>query len=116
MLPVADPPPNDDCEIVEIRTTFSARERAEACAARLVQERLAACAQVDGPLWSTYRWQEAIETAEEWRCICKTTSDRAAACLEALAAGHEYQVPEAIVTRCTSTPGYAAWVRASVRQ
>lgn len=114
MLPVADLPPHDDCEVVEIRTTFGARERAEACAARLVRERLAACVQVDGPLRSSYRWQDAIETAEEWRCICKTTSRRAAACLKALTTGHEYQLPEAIVTRCTSTPEYAAWVRASV--
>lgn len=107
-------PSHDECEIVEIRTTFGDRERAEACAERLVRERFAACAQVEGPLRSTYRWQDAVEKAEEWRCTCKTAPDRAAACLEAITRGHDYELPEAVVTRSTATAEYAAWVRSSV--
>ena len=104
----------DECDVVEIRTTFSVRERAEACAERLVRERFAACAQVEGPLRSTYRWQGAVETAEEWRCTCKTAPSRAIACLEAITAGHDYELPETLVTRSTATAAYAAWVRSSV--
>ena len=69
--------------IVEIRTTFASRGAAEACSARLVAERLAACVQIDGPLRSTYAWNGAIESAEEWRCTCKTTvAGRPPACVE----------------------------------
>ena len=47
--------------------TTDAREDAERLARDLVLERrLAACVQVLGPISSTYRWQGAIETAEEW--------------------------------------------------
>lgn len=116
MPPPASLEPDEHCEIVEIRTTFSSRERADACAARLVRERLAACVQVDGPVRSTYRWQGAVEVGEEWRCACKTAPGRVRACLEAIRAGHEYQVPEAVITRCLGTPEYAAWVRDSVTE
>ena len=100
--------------LVEVRTTFSSREAAEACAGRLVQDGLAACVQVDGPVTSTYAWQGRIERAEEWRCSCKTTEAAAAGCIAALLAGHDYQTPQVIVVPVQATPAYAAWVRAAV--
>lgn len=100
--------------IVEIRTTFPDRAAADACAARLVRERLAACVQVDGPVSSTYVWRAAVETAAEWRCTCKTTPHRAAACRTAIATGHPYDVPEIVESQATAAATYAAWVRESV--
>jgi periplasmic divalent cation tolerance protein len=100
--------------IVEIHTTFGSRQEAAACADRLVAGRLAACVQVDGPVASTYRWQAAIETAEEWRCSCKTTLGRRDACIESLIAGHPYQTPQVTVVPVDATAAYAAWVRDSV--
>ena len=86
-----------DCpSIVEIRTMFGTRAAAEACATALVEARLAACVQIDGPVRSTYRWQSAVEVAEEFRCTCKTTVERAEACIEALIGRHPYQTPEVI--------------------
>lgn len=102
--------------VAEIRTTFAARDAAVACASRLVGARLAACVQIDGPVHSTYRWQGAVETAEEWRCTCKTTPARAAACVAAIVAGHPYATPEVLVRQATATPAYAAWVRESVAE
>lgn len=100
--------------ITEIRTTFPTRDAAEACANRLVAERLAACVQIDGPVHSTYRWQDAVESAAEWRCTCKTTPARAAACVAAIVAQHPYTTPEVLVQESMATPAYAAWVRESV--
>ena len=100
--------------IVEIHTTFGSRQEAAACADRLVAGRLAACVHVDGPVASTYRWQAAIETAEEWRCSCKTTLGRRDACVEALVGGHPYQTPQVTVVPVAATAAYAAWVRDSV--
>lgn len=99
---------------VEIRTTFGSLSEASACAERLVAERLAACVQLDGPVSSTYRWQATIETAEEWRCSCKTTLARRDACIEAILAGHPYQTPQVMVVPFAATVAYAAWVRESV--
>jgi len=100
--------------LVEIRTTFSSPTAAAACAERLVRERLAACVQVEGPLRSTYAWQGEVTTAEEWRCVCKTTAAVRGACVAAILATHEYQTPQVVVTPLEATAGYAAWVRASV--
>jgi periplasmic divalent cation tolerance protein len=99
---------------VEIHTTFESRQEAAACAERLVAGRLAACVQLDGPVTSTYRWQAAVETAEEWRCSCKTTLGRRDACIEAILAGHPYQTPQLTVVPVAATAAYAAWVRDSV--
>jgi len=101
-------------DVVEIRTTFPSRATAEACAARLVAGRLAACGQVDGPVRSTYRWQGAVETAEEWRCTLKTTPEAAARCAEAAVAGHPYETPEVLIANARAAARYAAWVRSSV--
>lgn len=100
--------------IVEIRTTFGDRAAAEACAARLVRERLAACVQIEGPVAATYSWRGAVETSAEWRCTCKTTPGRAAHCRAALAAGHPYELPEIVESSATASEAYAAWVRESV--
>ena len=100
--------------IVEIRTTFGSRAAADECAVRLVTQRLAACVQVEGPLQSTFRWQAAVDQAEEFRCVCKTTRERSSACLEALATGHPYQTPEVVAVEVTASAAYADWVRESV--
>ena len=102
--------------VTEICTTFATRGAAVAIANRLVAAKLAACVQIDGPVHSTYRWQGAVETADEWRCTCKTTPTRAAACVAAIVAAHAYATPEVLVRQATATPAYAAWVRESVAE
>jgi periplasmic divalent cation tolerance protein len=101
-------------EVTEIRTTFPTREAAEACAAALVSDRVAACVQVDGPVQSTYRWQEAIERAAEYRCTCKTSPERANDCVAVIGRVHGYQTPEILVSAVAASPAYAAWVRSCV--
>lgn len=101
-------------EILAITTTCASRDAAEALGRRLVEARLAACVQVEGPIESIYRWQGAVETATEWRCLCKTTGAREAACVAAILAAHAYDTPQIAVARVTASPAYAAWVAASV--
>lgn len=96
--------------LVEVRTTFPDRLRAEACARRLLEEGLAACVQIDGPVTSVYRWQGRIECAEEWRCTCKTTPAAAPACAAALVADHPYDLPEVLVARVEGGDAYGRWV------
>jgi len=100
--------------LIEVRTTFGSRADAESCARQLVESRLAACVQVDGPLMSIYRWEEAVETAEEWRCTCKTTCERETDCVAAISMRHAYATPQLTVVRITASAAYAAWVRECV--
>lgn len=100
--------------LVELRTTCATEEAAVTLADRLVRDRLAACVQIDGPVCSTYIWKGRPETATEWRCTCKTTMARSAACAAAIAAGHAYDTPEIVMTPITASAAYATWVSESV--
>ncbi|MDT3678388.1 MAG: divalent-cation tolerance protein CutA [Burkholderiaceae bacterium] len=76
----------------------------------LVDERLAACVNVLGACRSVYRWQGAVETADEITLLVKTTRVRHDECVRRLAALHPYDVPE-IVTLAPEQvwPAYAQW-------
>lgn len=100
--------------VVEIRTTVGSREAADEIADRLVATGLAACVQVEGPIRSVYRWRGNVETSLEWRCVCKTSVGRAAACVHAIRERHAYELPEVLMVEATADQAYAAWVRQSV--
>ena len=79
-------------------------------AAALVEARLAACAQVTGPVGSTYWWRGAVERADEWACTFKTTRVRLAALEIELRARHPYELPEITVAPLDGSPDYLQWI------
>ncbi|UCF57110.1 MAG: divalent-cation tolerance protein CutA, partial [Deltaproteobacteria bacterium] len=62
-------------DYIQLFTTTEKRDDAEIIAREVVEKRLASCAQVLGPIKSTYWWKEKIEQTEEWLCIMKSRSD-----------------------------------------
>lgn len=107
-------PPDPPLVVIEIRSTFPTREEAERCGRDLIERRLAACVQVDGPVTSVYRWHGQIEAAAEYRCACKTSASRADACIAAIRGLHPYEVPEILVVSCAASADYGRWVEESV--
>jgi periplasmic divalent cation tolerance protein len=108
---------SDPTGCCQVTTTFPDRATAEQAAARLVEERLAACAQVLGPVDSTYRWQGKIERSSEWYCHLKTTLERFPALEHRLRTLHPYETPEIIaVPIIGGSPDYLSWIRASVNR
>ncbi|MDM4720568.1 divalent cation tolerance protein CutA [Micromonospora sp. WMMA1363] len=98
-------------EICVVTTVVDARSVADVLAAAAVAGRLAASAQVSGPVHSTYWWRQGVETSTEWSVRFKTALDRVAALVEQLRARHPYDVPEIVVARAGSgNPDYTAWV------
>ena len=92
-------------------TTTDVRSDAERLARDLVERRLAACVQVLGPISSTYRWRGAIETADEWLCLIKTTAARFDALAAHIEANHGYETPElTAVSVDHGSTAYLAWV------
>ena len=83
---------------------------------RAVEEGLAACAQVHGPIVSIYRWQGSIERSTEWSCHFKTTQRQLAGLRTRVLQLHPYDVPEVIVVpiRDGHEP-YFAWVHDQTR-
>jgi periplasmic divalent cation tolerance protein len=84
---------------------------AEALAAALVEERLAACVNILAPCRSVYRWQGAVETADEVPLLIKTTAARYAALEAGIRARHPYEVPEIIALPIAAgLPAYLQWL------
>jgi periplasmic divalent cation tolerance protein len=100
---------------VQVTTALPDRPTADRVAAAAVAERLAACAQVDGPLQSTYRWHGSVETATEWSCRLKTTADRLPGLVARIRQLHPYEVPEIVaVAIADGDPAYLRWIQESV--
>lgn len=99
-------------DIVFVYMTAGSRDEAETIGRALVEERLAACVNILGPMTAIYRWEAAVETAEEVAFIAKTRTalfDRLAERVRAL---HSYAVPcvvELPVGR--GNPAYLDWLR-----
>jgi periplasmic divalent cation tolerance protein len=87
---------SDDTGVIQVQTTVGRPGDADRLAALLVDGRLAACAQVVGPIRSRYRWRGAVETAEEWLLLVKTTRAAWPAVERAILAAHPYDEPELI--------------------
>ena len=89
-----------------------ADDRGEAIARALVDERLAACVNVLGPMTSFYRWHGAVERDVERQLLIKTTRGRVAALQARLIELHPYDLPEFVVLPVSEGgPAYLDWVR-----
>jgi periplasmic divalent cation tolerance protein len=106
---------SDDTGVIQVQTTVGRPGDADRLAALLVDGRLAACAQVVGPIRSRYRWRGAVETAEEWLLLVKTTRAAWPAVERAILAAHPYDEPELIALPVVAgSEGYLGWVEAEV--
>jgi periplasmic divalent cation tolerance protein len=87
-------------------------ETAQRLARALVEQRLAACVNIVGPVTSVYRWRDAVETAGETLLVIKTGADRYDALEDALRAMHPYEVPEIVAVPVQQgLRDYLEWVR-----
>jgi len=99
-----------------VLTNLPDRPSAEALAVALVEARLAACVNILAPCRSVYRWQDAVETADEVPLLIKTSAARYAEVEAAIRAQHPYELPEVIAFPVTQgLPDYLAWVDAESR-
>jgi periplasmic divalent cation tolerance protein len=99
--------------IVTVYATFADAGEAARIARILVEERLAACANILGPIRSIYRWEGRIEDAAEVAALFKTRAEVADALIARLSALHSYEIPAAVVWPIDSAfSAYEAWVEA----
>jgi periplasmic divalent cation tolerance protein len=101
--------------IVSVYAVFASAEEAERIGRAVVDERLAACINILGPIRSVYRWQGKLETAEEVAAILKTHHWRSDALIERIAQMHSYEVPCVVSWPIDKIVGrYADWVEDTV--
>jgi len=98
-------------QYIQVITTAETEEDANRIAQTLVEKRLAACAQVSGPITSTYWWKGRLETAREWQCVAKSCGALFQRIREAILKVHPYDVPEILALPVTAgSPDYLRWL------
>lgn len=103
-------------EYIQVATTTETRADAQAISSAVVEKRLAACAQIVGPITSTYWWQGKIETAEEWLCVIKSKEVLYKKLERAIREIHPYKEPEIIALPIIKgSKGYLDWLNENTR-
>jgi periplasmic divalent cation tolerance protein len=96
---------------IQVMTTTETKEQAMDIARHLVEEKLAACVQISGPIESIYRWKGKVEGAAEFLCLVKTREDLFAQVETAIKKRHSYQTPEIIaVPIVRGSTEYLSWL------
>jgi periplasmic divalent cation tolerance protein len=104
----------DDLEVVSVTTTVGSLEAAGILARRILEQKLAACVQLDEKLTSHYRWQGELCEDPEVRLVIKTLPGRVDALQVLFAGEHPYVLPQFLIATMQASAAYAAWVRAEV--
>jgi periplasmic divalent cation tolerance protein len=101
---------------VMLYTTFPSLVEAEKAGRALVEDRLAACVNILPGMISHYRWQGAIERAEEVVMLIKTRASLAEGVRAAVKTSHAYETPAILVLPVESVDeAYFAWIMDSTK-
>ena len=103
-------------DLIIISTTSDDRSKLDEIAKTLVNENLAACVQINGPITSHYSWQGRIESSTEWSCLIKTKSSLWEAVEARIAELHNYQTPQILAIPVANvSKAYGEWVELQTR-
>ena len=95
---------------IVVWTTSDDRAVLELLATELVKHKLAACAQISGPITSVYRWEGRIESSEEFRLTIKTAQSLFAEVEATIRKHHNYDVPQLVSVAVDQiSDDYFAW-------
>lgn len=97
-------------KIALVYVLYGTRAAAETAAQAMVEQRLAACANILAEGQSLYHWNGALDSAREVAVLFKTAPARRDALMAALARDHAYELPAILSWAATATPAYAEWV------
>jgi periplasmic divalent cation tolerance protein len=98
-------------EFIQIVTTTASQEGAKKIAQALVEQRLAGCVQMVGPVKSIYRWKGQVESAVEWQCWIKTRRAKFEAVAQVIRQLHTYDVPEILaIPIVEGSEAYLRWL------
>ncbi len=106
----------NDEQILLAMTNVPDTATAQAMARALVEARLAACVNILAAVQSVYRWQGAVEQANEVTLLVKTTQRRYPQLQRAIIAAHPYELPEVIAWPLSEGHApYLHWVAAETQ-
>ncbi len=101
---------------LQVQTTTDSRAEAVELARAAVESRLAACAQVSGPVASTYWWEGSVERAEEWLLTLKLPASGYQPLADFITRRHSYDEPEIVsVPIVAGAESYLSWIKEETR-
>jgi len=86
----------NEVPVVQITTTVNSEEEACRIAEAVVSKKLAACAQVTGPILSYYIWKGEQCREKEWHVSMKTVKSLELNLMDFISELHTYETPELI--------------------
>jgi periplasmic divalent cation tolerance protein len=99
-------------EYIQVLTTVDDEKKASEIANAILDERVAACVQILGPISSSYWWKGKIEHAKEWICLAKARAEDYEKLQAVIKSVHPYEVPEILAVPVSfGNPAYLNWVR-----
>jgi periplasmic divalent cation tolerance protein len=105
-----------DAGVLVVLVTTPDSDSGHALARALVEERLAACVNVLPGLRSIYRWEGAVEEADECLLLIKVRTAGVARLAERVVELHPYEVPEVVALPVVAgLEGYLEWVERESR-
>ncbi len=105
-----------EVQYLQVQTTTDSRAEAMELSRTAVESRLAACAQVAGPVASTYWWDDSVERTEEWLVLLKLPADRYDELAAFITERHSYDEPEIVALPIVAgSAAYLSWMREETR-
>jgi len=100
-----------------VYVTAADAEEARQIGRTVVQERLAACANVLGGVTSIFHWRGAVEEATEAVLIMKAESDRLPKLIDRVKTLHSYETPCVVALPIAQgNPAFLHWIRDETRE
>ena len=104
-------------QYIQIQITFPTAEHALEIAAKLVQKKLVACAQICGTVQSVYTWKGVCETSNETLLLAKTTLPLFERLEAAVRADHPYECPQIVALPIvTANADYLDWLNEQLHE
>lgn len=101
----------NEVSVVQITTTADSEEEACRIAETVVNHKLAACAQVTGPIMSYYFWKGEQCREREWRVSMKTLKTLERKLMDLISELHLYETPEIVSVQVEAvSEAYLEWI------
>ncbi len=102
-------------KFIQVQFTIDNKSSAEKIARTLIDEKLAACVQIIGPVTSIYQWQGKLEQSSEFLCLVKTEKSLYSKLEQRIKALHPYETPEIISIDIIDIElNYSKWIHNSL--
>jgi periplasmic divalent cation tolerance protein len=101
--------------VIFVLTTVETEQQAEVFAQKILEEKLAACVQIQ-KIQSRYWWNEKIERADEYLLSIKTRADLSSELSDFIKQNHFYEIPEIVqIPIAGGSEEYLNWMRSAVK-